>query len=276
MAGEIQTSQLADGILSADAEGRGKVATDFLNEATFDAKVAAAAVDDDRLKSLGATRALGGRDIGRLCVGYFYLTGVGQDGEQVVINGRSYEFDVPPDGIAGNVLVDINADQTADAAITVLAAAINGDGTAVVEALVWAGNNDTTAGLSLVANAAGATDFTLTTDAANGVVSAATLADAAAFTNRDVWAGQYVITAADVLTLARGGGNTVVIAGFEDTNPPNLVGLVGRNSSGIVKSLATLDFSFGQPNSNFWILTVDDGIALLAAGDIIGFTVATG
>ena len=83
----------------------------------------------------------GVENIGQGCVGYFYLTGVAANAETLVINGRTYEF-TTGGGIVGDVAADITADQTADNACTVLAAAINGDGTRVVDAVVMAGNAD--------------------------------------------------------------------------------------------------------------------------------------
>jgi len=46
----VGTAEIADGALSADVAGRAKIATDFFNEATVDAKFAASAIDTDRLK----------------------------------------------------------------------------------------------------------------------------------------------------------------------------------------------------------------------------------
>ena len=50
-AGSVGTTELADGVFSADAAGRLKMATDLFDEATVDAKFAAGAIDaSDRLK----------------------------------------------------------------------------------------------------------------------------------------------------------------------------------------------------------------------------------
>jgi hypothetical protein len=257
----------ADGI-AADATGRGVFATDLFNEATVDDVFAAGAIDDDRLKALSTTRKLGGRDLGRACVGYFYLTGAAGDTELVTINSRTYEFDTNATS-TGDVAVDISGDATADAAITALVTAINADVSAVVEAVAWAGNNDTTAGVSLIANTAQATNYTLTTDAANGVVSAATLAGAAVIANRDLWAFSYTVTSADVTAWARSGGNEVAIAGVTSTTAPTIVGFLIRDSSNVCKSPANLTLKATQANSNFYALIVEDGITLLAASDVI-------
>ena len=272
MAKEITTLQLETGILSADADGRARVATDFFNEATADDVVADGAFDDHKLKSLGTTRYLGGRDIGRGCVGYFYLTGVAADTETVVIDGRTYEFDTAPTSITGDVMVDINADQSADAACTALVAALNADGTRVVDGVVMAGNGNANAGVMFVPIAAGATNYTLVTTCGNGVVSAATLTDAAALTNRDIMAGEYGVTAADVTQLALTEGNSIAIAGFPSTTQPTLTGFTIRTAAGAFKSPASLEATMLQANANFWIVAIDDGGAILANGDLIGFT----
>ena len=265
------TALVADA-LGADAHGRGVIETDYFNEATVDDLFADSTIDDHKLKSLGTTRYLGGRDIGRGCVGYFYLTGVAADTETVVIDGRTYEFDTAPTSITGDVMVDINADQSADAACTALVAALNADGTRVVDGVVMAGNGNANAGVMFVPIAAGATNYTLVTTCGNGVVSAATLTDAAALTNRDIMAGEYGVTAADVTQLALTEGNSIAIAGFPSTTQPTLTGFTIRTAAGAFKSPASLEATMLQANANFWIVAIDDGGAILANGDLIGFT----
>jgi len=50
--GSISTAELEDGVLSADAAGRLKTATDYFDETTVDAKFAAGSIDaQDRLKA---------------------------------------------------------------------------------------------------------------------------------------------------------------------------------------------------------------------------------
>lgn len=273
-AGAIDPAHFAVGALSADATGRAVMASGYFTEAHTDTAFAASAIDDDRLKGLGTTRAMGGRDIGRACVGYFYLTGAAGDTELVTINARTYEFDTNATS-TGDVAVDISGDATADAACTALAAAINGDGSAVVEAVVMAGNSDVTGGVMLLANTAQATNYTLTTSAALGVVSGATLANASAIARRDLSFIEYTVTAADVTTLARTGGNSVPIAGIPSTTAPTLLGVFMRTSAGaLVVPVSTLVFSVTQVNSNFYVVSVDDSAATLGANDTIAVTVA--
>lgn len=229
-----------------------------------------------QMASLGTSRELGGRDEGQAPVGFFYLTGAAGDTELVTINSRTYEFDDDATS-TGDVDVDISADATADAACTALAAAINGDASRDVDAVVMAGNADTNAGVMLVGKAAGATNFTLTTDAANGVVSAATLTGASAAAVNSMWSHEYTVTAADVTQLATTGGNSVPILGVSSTTQPKICGLTMRTSAGaMVVPVATLVWTWLQANSNFWVLVVDDSAGTLASGDVIGVTAVVG
>lgn len=282
------TADLTAGIISADAAGRGlfaagvfdaatvlsAFAADSFDETNVNDAIANSAIDDPILKSLGTTRCMGGRDLGRACIGYVYCTGAAADTELVTINGRTYEFDTDSTS-TGDVAVDISGDATADAAMTALAAAINGDGSAVVEAKVMVGNADTGAGVYLVANTAQATNYTLTTDITNGgTASAATLAGAAAVAQRDFWFDEYTVTAADVTLLALAAANEIPIAAVTSTTQPKLCGLTVRTSAGAFKAyeVATTTAIWNQVNSNFWVLVVNDGAALLASGDVIGWS----
>jgi len=53
MAGMMRAAQLADNAFAADAESRAKIASNFFDEATVNAKFAAGAIDTDRLKQGG-------------------------------------------------------------------------------------------------------------------------------------------------------------------------------------------------------------------------------
>jgi len=281
------TADLTAGIIAASTAGRALMATDFFDEATaldkfatdsmteanVNAIVADAAIDDPILKSLASTRKMGGRDVGRACIGYVYCTGDVADTELVTINGRTYEFDNDSTS-TGDVAVDVTGDLTADAAMTALAAAINGDGSAVVEARVMVGNADTGAGVYLVAKAAQGTNYTLSTDITNGgVVSAAAMTGAAAIANRDLWFGEYTVTAADATLLALPAANEIPIAAVTSTTQPKLIGLTVRTSAGALKAyeVATTTLIWTQVNTNFWVLVLNDGAAVLANGDIIGW-----
>jgi hypothetical protein len=234
-------------------------------------QIADGVVTDPKLLALGATRSLGGRDLGRTCVGYFELTGAVADTETVVINGRTYEFDTGG-AITGDVLVNVTADQTADAAITALVAAINADALRTVNSVAWVGNTDVSSGCSFVGiGPVAGVNVTLVETCGNGAVGGTPAVGGVNDQDRDAFFGQYAVTAADVVTLALAAGNSVPIAGLPTTVAPTLCGLVCRTAAGVVKSLATVAFTLVQANANFFILTVDDGAAVLANGDLIGF-----
>jgi hypothetical protein len=253
----------------ADATGRALFEAGFFDEATVDDLFAASSIDDNILKALGTTYAMGGRDAGRAPVGYVYFTGVAADADTVTINSRVYEFDDDA-STTGDVDVDITGDATADAACTALAAAINADESRDVDAVVWAGNDDTSAGVTLIGTAAGSTNFTLAKSATNGVVSAANLTGAAVAAQKTLWAGTYTVTAADVTALALGGGDEVAIAGITSTSAPTLVSALCLQSGAVV-ALTGVIFKFTQANSNLYALIVEDGSAALTAGDVISF-----
>ncbi len=234
------------------------------------ANIADNAVQDQKLLALGTVRCLGGRDIGRTCAGYFYLTGVVADTQTVVVQGRTYEFDTNA-AITGDVLVDVTADQTADAAITALVAAINADAARPADAVAWAGNSDVSAGCSFTTLAVGGVNVTLVETCVNGLVGATPAVGARNIADRDLIWGQYTITAQDVTTLALAGGNSVPIGGLPTTAAAILVGLTVHTAAGAMKSPATLVFTQQQANVNYLMLTVEDGAAVLADGDRINF-----
>lgn len=71
---------------------------------------------------------------GNKAFGYVYMSAQATDADTVTINGRTYEFDPSDDGITGDVEVDTSGSSDVDGDITALAAAINGDGSAEVDA----------------------------------------------------------------------------------------------------------------------------------------------
>lgn len=72
--------------------------------------------------------------------GILTLTGAVSDGETVTIGTDVYEFDTDSTVTQGNIQVDVNADQTAPAAITALVAAITASDTVGVGAADGAGD----------------------------------------------------------------------------------------------------------------------------------------
>jgi len=261
---ELATADIADGAITVAKMAVNSVDSDQYVDGSIDPEhFAAGAVDSAALAT-----GLDDIDVGRSDVGYFYLTGTVSDTELVTISSRTYEFDTNATS-TGDVAVDVSGDQTADAACTALVTAINADGSRTVDAVAMAGNSDTTAGVMFVSTVAG-TEETLSTDATNGVVSAAALTGAAAVADRKLLEVSYSVTAADVTTLARTGANSVAVAGIPSTTQPTLHGLFVTNASGAwVVPVATVTFTWNQANTNYWVLTVDDGAATLSDGDVI-------
>jgi len=207
-------------------------------------------------------------------IGYFYLTGVAADTELVTLGNIVHEFDTDSTYTAGRVQVDINADQTADAAITALVAAANATSLRKVDLVAMAGNSDTTAGCVILGKYKSMANQAITTTCANGVVSAATTTGAKTTAGAPtIWSGQYTVTAADVLTFARTGGNEVPIAGITTTGTPKIVSVSLSDTNGILASEATMGSKLTQVNSNFWALIIEDASALAAATDVISYLV---
>ena len=153
---------------------------------------------------------------------------------------------------------------------------MTGDARRTVDAVVMAGNADTTAGVLLIAKAVGTSNFSLTTDVTNGgVVSAANMTLAAAATNRKMTFLEYTITAADVTLFALTGGNSVVIGGVVSTTEPILTSFLVLTSAGaIVPTVATMAITFLQANTNFWLVILDSSVASFTTADTIGLALA--
>lgn len=195
-------------------------------------------------------------------VGYVRHTGVSSDGETVTINGRVYEYDTGG-VITGDVLVDISGGNSAAQSATALAAAINTDSGADVEALVAA---DTTT-VILVGRTA-ETAFALAETLANGSVSAATMAGGRAAADRQHACGSYVVTAADVATWAAGG--EVALGCMDDPgSAPTPEYLQPENAAGSLYSPAMLARRVVRVNADNYVLLLADPAAVLAAGDIV-------
>jgi len=257
-ANAIDSDQYVDGSIDAEHLAANSVDSDSYVDGSIDPEHLAAGLDAG--------------DLGQPAVAHFYLTSTAGDTELVTLNGRTYEFDDDA-ASTGDVAVDISGDATADAAITALVAAVNGDGSAEYDAVAWTGNADTGAGCTFVEKVVGGSDVAISTDAANGAVSAATTSKAAAIADKYIWAGEHTVLAGDVTALALTGGNEVPIFAVSSTTEPTLVGLTLRTSAGAMRPFtATMNFRIVQANSNFWALVVEDSAAEIATGDVIGFT----
>lgn len=237
-------------------------------------------LNDDRFATLGTTRKMGGRDVGRVGTQHFYLTGVVADAQTVTFGTRIYEFDTTADPgaiVAGRVRVAVVADQTADAAITALVTAMNADASREGDAAAWAGNSDTTSGAHFVEKSLTGVNPALATTCVNGVVGAAATTGAAALANRDAFAFRRTIVAQDVTTLARLDGAAAVIGeidvmGIPVTSEPSTYIVQVKRPNGTRLGLVadqTIEFDWVQLNANYWMLKCLDPLAVLAATDVI-------
>ncbi len=111
--------------------------------------------------------------------GAVYFSGRPADDELLTINGRKYEIDTDGDfpQSAGDVVLDLQGNSTLNEDITDIASAINGDGSATVDAVADTNNGV----LWLIAKTAGSagSSITLTEGLSNATVSDATLAGGA-------------------------------------------------------------------------------------------------
>jgi hypothetical protein len=221
---------------------------------------------------------------GRAAVGYIYTAGNAINAETITMTGfsatgaavtRIYEFDTaaaPGSVVAGNVRIDVNADQTPDYACAALAAAINGDADRLVEALVWVGNTDVSSGILLVSRNEDDYLPTLVEATTNFVVSAAAMVGANVGYVHGLWFGQYLVTAADVTALALAAGNEVVIGGVVTAAAQPVLAAVTCMVGGVtVKDLATVTFTVRNVIGQHYVIVADDGAAVLAAGDVLTF-----
>lgn len=241
------TGQYTTGDVSVDADGVTDIAAD---------SVGTAEVDDD---SLTGTDVLDGslldadlsskllKDLGAECVGYLDLTGVTSDTETVTINGRVYEFDTDST-ITGDVDVDVSGGASATQSATALAAAINGDASRDVDAIDVGDGT-----VLLVAQTAGATDFALATTCANGVVSAATCVGAAAAAVKSAHHFRRTLTAQDVTTTTDADG-VIPVGAIALDSAPSLFVVQVRDSNGVLKACANVQWSWQQANSNYYLL----------------------
>lgn len=199
----------------------------------------------------------------RYGIGYVRFSGVTADGETVTINGRVYEFDTGGAVAPGSVLVDISGGNSATQSATALAAAITGDGGAVVDALV-----DTAGTVVLLVGKSAVTAFTLAETLGNGVVSGATMPGGVAAADRYLAAGEYTVTAADVLTWAAG-GEVPVLCMDDPGIAPTQHTMQWVDSTGGFGSNLGLTARVARVNANNYAVLVSDPLAVLSATDVI-------
>lgn len=200
-------------------------------------------------------------DLAKYGVGYVRHTGVSSDGETVTVQGRVYEYDTGGAVAPGSILVDISGGNSATQSATALAAAVNGDAGAVVQARA-SGSVVTLVGKSAV------TAFTLAETLANGVVSGAAMVGGAAVGDRYLGFVQYTATAADVLTWAASGEVPIACVDDPGTAPRAFVVQV-VDASGGLSSPAGVSANVVRVNANNYAVVVEDPLAVMNATDVI-------
>lgn len=207
----------------------------------------------------------------RTSVAYAYLTGVAADTETITVGNRVYEFDTHATGAitAGNVRVDINASQDADASCTALVAAVNADTARKMDAVVMANNDATNAGVIFCGKHEDVGNLTIAETITNGVKSAAAATGYAARKDYAHFGGSYTVTTADATLLALSGGNEVPIGVVPTTTAPTITSVMVVDASGVYQVITGLVVKATQVNSNFYAVIVEDGSTILAATDVI-------
>jgi len=218
----VDTDELVDDCLSADAAGRAKMEAAF-----FGAGVAAS--ENHFANDFLPSSKLVIEPLETLAqYGYAYIRFVGDanaDNEQITIDGRVYELvDVGTTAPSGtqDVVVDCSAGtptpftdaQTAAA----LVIAINGDAGRSVDAIAGADGES----VILVEMDGTTGTFTLATTVTGAVVSEAVSPAGQAAQDLAVYRGRHVVTAENVLKLALGATDEICIGSFDDpTGAPN-------------------------------------------------------
>ena len=188
----------------------------------------------------------------------------------LTINGRIYCFDPAGPPPAYDVAVVIGAGVTNT--IDNLVAAINADVATRAHAAQGAGSvvcmlQSTDVGTN--------SNFTLVESTATVRLLVSAAAAVGGKVNKAVAKlrfGTYVVTAADVVSLAVPG--EIPIATFPAITPPEVITVgVVTTAGAVVPLVATIDLIWRQFNAGFWTLCVQDGAATLTAADSISVVV---
>lgn len=159
---------------------------------------------------------------------------------------------------------------TATEVATALAAAINGDASRDVDAIDVGDGT-----VLLVAEAAGSTDFSLAEAGTNIEVSAATCVGAAAAAVKSAHHFRRTLTAQDATTSDDQNG-VIPIGAVPATSAPSLFLVQVRDSNGVLKACANVQWSWAQANSNFYVLQAletQTGASDFAASDTVDVVV---
>jgi len=195
-------------------------------------------------------------------------TGECADAETVTVSGRVYEYDTDS-SITGDVDVDISGGSTATDCATALIAAINGDGSATVEAADF--SNGTVALVALSA----ASSITLAETLTNGIISTTSGFGGAAAGRKRAYGCTHTVSANEVTTTTDQNG-AIAVCGLTLTSSPTVYVVDIRDSNGVESACATCQFSWSQINSDQYVLKLvetQNGATALTAGDVVNVIV---
>lgn len=213
------------------------------------------------------------KDLADLGVGYFRFSAAAQVADNVVIatGGGATETWTASNGGAGAGEFD-QSGGTAAACATDLAAKINALSGSLVRAVA---RGDT---VVVFAKTAAAGNLNLASTSGGRIVpSAAAMVGSAVSGVSQRSIGRYVVTAADVTSMAPapGAAQEIIVGAFATTTEPKLLGASFRTAAGEFYSPATLQLAFVQSGANEWSLLLSEkgAAAVLSATDVVTFEV---
>lgn len=268
----INTAQLDDGILSADATGRAKVAAGFFGSGD---PTTAAMFGDGSLPSLSLINGV--IEGSRPGVGYVrFAANVDPVSVDTISIGAPAEvWTVAAGAPATDWEYTVGLDAAASA--TSFAARVNANAGSAVRALVGAGGTEVVLFPKLVAT--GDLALAESTSEARTVVSAAAMTGSHAAAGRTFHVGSYTVTAADVTTMAPGGAAGEVPVAVFGTALPILGPVTVLTSTGAFRTwgagLSYPGFRLLQQGANEFVLLMKEAGAAgsLSADDTVRFCV---
>lgn len=201
-------------------------------------------------------------------VSFLHFTGAVSDGETYTTGSRVYEFDTDSSVSGGNVQVDISGDQTADAAATALAAAINADSSREVDAWEDTDGDGVSALVAVIAKADSGVNV-----ATSETITNASIPDTGTIgeeTQRALKAfrGTYAVDTTDTaVTGAASGASVLLVGGVELTSQPGI--LLAQVYDNNDQQRTGIQFFTEQINSNKFGVFAANGSGTLANGDTI-------
>jgi len=202
---------------------------------------------------------------GAAAVNYLYITGVGSDAEEVVVDFETYEFDT--NASFTGIQVDISGDQSATACAAALVAAINAN-SGVAKA--YDASDGTNGIVAIHVSFAGDTNLSTTTTMVNGVWADATTLFGATVISKNLYGSFYVIDAADVTATTAANG-AIPIGCVSSSNTPSVYSITIQDTNGQLYTPAATQFNWVQVDTDQYMLIAKSTAATsdFTSGDII-------